>query len=64
MSTNELTKTAAISPEGLLFSLNAGQVTEAIKASGCSVTPINIDGVPACTVQAKVSAFKCCGATR
>lgn len=46
MSTNAPTKTAAVTPEGLLFSLNADKVTEAIKASGCSVTSINIDGVP------------------
>lgn len=45
MSTKDSTKTAAIPQEGLLFSMNADQVTEAIKASGCSVTPINIDGV-------------------
>lgn len=45
MSMNEPAKTSATIPEGLLFSLNADQVTQAIKASGCSVTTINIDGV-------------------
>lgn len=45
MSMNEPAKTSAAIPEGLLFSLNADQVTQAIKASGCSVTTINIDGV-------------------
>lgn len=45
MSTKDSTKTAAIPQEGLLFSMNADQVAEAIKASGCSVTSINIDGV-------------------
>lgn len=45
MNMNEPAKTSATIPEGLLFSLNADQVTQAIKASGCSVTTINIDGV-------------------
>ncbi len=45
MSTNEPAKTSTIIPEGLLFSMNADQVAEAIKASGCAVTAINIDGV-------------------
>lgn len=46
MSTNEIPKTGATTPAQLLFSMNADQVAEAIKASGCSVTSINIDGVP------------------
>lgn len=45
MSTNEIAKTGATTPAQLLFSMNADQVAEAIKASGCSVTSINIDGV-------------------
>lgn len=45
MSTNEIPKAATTTPAELLFSMNADQVAEAIKASGCSVTSINIDGV-------------------
>lgn len=44
MSKNESTKTSSSTSEGLLFSMSADQVAEAIKASGCAVTAVNVDG--------------------
>lgn len=45
MSTNKSATPSAIVNEGLLFSMNADQVAEAIKASGCAVTVVNADGM-------------------
>lgn len=45
MSIHESATPSSAASEGLLFSMNAEQVAEAIKASGCSVTAINADGL-------------------
>lgn len=44
MSTNEFSTPSPIVNAGLLLSMNADQVAEAIKASGCAVTAVNVDG--------------------
>lgn len=44
MSENESAKTSSSTPEALLFSMSADQVAEAIKAAGCAVTTVNVDG--------------------
>ena len=44
MSINESATPSPTTNEELLFSMNAEQVAEAIKASGCSVTSVNADG--------------------
>ncbi len=44
MSTNKSAALASVSKDGLLFTMNADQVSDAIKASGCAVTVVNTDG--------------------
>ncbi|MDI9855570.1 YbjN domain-containing protein [Comamonas sp. 17RB] len=45
MSTNKSTPATTLPTGELLFSMNADQVAEAIKASGCAVTAVNDNGV-------------------
>ncbi|GEM_PF-424622 len=45
VSTNESTPATPLPTGELLFSMNADQVAEAIKASGCAVTAVNDNGV-------------------
>lgn len=45
MSTNESTPATTLPTGEILFSMNADQMAEAIKASGCAVTAVNDNGV-------------------
>lgn len=45
VSTNKSTPATTLPTGELLFSMNADQVAEAIKASGCAVTAVNDNGV-------------------